>query len=281
MTTGAFVSTTCLADCGYAETLDAYRDVGIERVELGYCPDPLDVGEIVDSYPFEFVAHNYCLPTDEEFILNLASQDDSIRRRSVRYIEDAIEFCDRHGIDLYSFHAGFRVDPTLSLVFSGTDIPDYETSFETFVMSLCEIVEFAASYDVSLAVENNVVAPRNVADGDPLLLCAEPGEFERVFERVGGDRLSALLDVGHLKISARTLGFDAARFVDEVAPRVTAVHLHANDGSADQHRPSRPGDVTHAFYRRFPDATTSVEASFASATRLREYLDSLTSPTAT
>jgi len=122
---------------------------------------------------------------------------------------------------------------TISLVFSGTDIPDYGTSFETFVVSLCEIVEFAASYDVSLAVFTNVFAPSNVSDGDPLLYSAEPGKLERLPERVGSDSLGALLDVGRLDISAQTLKFDVVRFVDEVAPRVTAVHLHTNDRSAD------------------------------------------------
>lgn len=269
-----YASTTCLEGHGYVETFEAYEAAGVHRVELGYCPVDVDVGELVESFGFDFAAHNYFLPREDDFVLNLASQDDAIRRRSVSYVCEAAEFCDRHDIGLYTFHAGFRADPSLSLEFPREAEP-YERCFESFVDSLTAVVERTRDADVELAVENNVVAPRNVVGDEPLVLLCDPGEVERLFDRIDEDEVGLLLDTGHLNVSASTRGYDPSTFVDEVVPYLSAFHLHANDGQSDQHRPVARGDDGLSLYRRFPDVPTSVEAKFESATDLADHLDAL------
>ncbi|SFG17287.1 Sugar phosphate isomerase/epimerase [Halopelagius inordinatus] len=269
-----FASTTCLNGHSYVETLDAYEDAGLERVELGYCPDTLDMNEIVTSYDFEFAAHNYFRPLDDDFVLNLASRDESIRQRSVSYVCNGIDFCDKHGIDLYTFHAGFRADPNLSLEFP-CEVALYDRCFDLFVRSLREVAEYARDTDVELAVENNVVTEENVIEDEPLVLLCEPGECKRLFDSIDPEEIGILLDTGHLNVSAATRGYDPATFVEESAPYLKAFHLHTNNGESDQHRPITPDDSTLDIYQQFPDVVASVEAKFDHASELAAHLDTL------
>jgi uncharacterized protein (UPF0276 family) len=44
------------------------------------------------------------------------------------------------------------------------------------------------------------------------------------------------LDLGHLKVTPHWLGFDRYGFIDRVKNRVFAIHVHENNGQADEHR---------------------------------------------
>jgi sugar phosphate isomerase/epimerase len=274
-----YASTTCLSGRGYVETLDAYAAADVERVELGYCPETVDLSAVVEEYPFEFVAHNYCLPRDEPFVLNLASPDEHLRRRSIEYVEEAVEFCDTHGIDQYTFHAGFRADPDLSFSFPDGPLPSFEASFERFCTALETVLSATSETDVGLAVENNVVEPQHVIDGEPVVLVCTPGEVAELYERTEpfADRLGLLLDTGHAHVAASTLGFDLDQFLVEVSPNVGALHLHRNDGFGDQHRPITPDCVEFEMLQRFPDVTRTTEAKFEDVRALKRHLDWLRS----
>lgn len=81
-------------------------------MELGYHLEAVNLGSLIESYPFDYIAHNYSRQTDAEFILNLASQNPQIRDQSINYVLNALAFCEEHDIPTYSVHCGFRVDPT-------------------------------------------------------------------------------------------------------------------------------------------------------------------------
>ena len=72
-----------------------------------------------------------------------------------------------------------------------------------------------------------------------LLLGVTVDEVLGILDRAGRENLGLLLDVAHLHVSARSLGFDAAEFIRRTAPRVVAVHLSDNDGTRDDNRPVR------------------------------------------
>lgn len=270
---GAYASTTCLDVDGLEATLAAYAEAGVDAVELGYCGDPaVDVGGLVNEYPFDYLAHNYFLPREDEFILNLASADEAIRERSVRYVRDAVEFCDAHGIETYTFHGGFRVDPTLSLEFPTDDVPAYEAAWDRFVDSLRRVVASAEDPDVGLAVENNVLFEDHVVDGEPLLLFCDPGEFTRLFDAVPADEVGVLLDVGHLNVSAHTRGYDRWSVVEEVAPHVEGLHLHWNDGVEDSHGPIGGSSFVSGVLERFGDVPCTLEGRYGGVAELRREL---------
>lgn len=180
-----YVSTTCLQGVGYRETVRHYEDAGIDRIELGYCPETeIDLASVLRNADFNAVAHNYLRPVDERSVPNLASQDESIRQRSVEYVRDGLDFCSRHGIDSYTFHAGFRVDPDTSFRFNANTVPDVDSCMETFVESLRTLRPYAEELGVDIAIENSVATDDHMIDGTPVVLLAGPDEFETLIERV-------------------------------------------------------------------------------------------------
>ena len=49
-------------------------------------------------------------------------------------------------------------------------------------------------------------------------------------DAVDSDNLHLHLDADHLKVRARTVGFDPFVFVERFRDRIMACHLHDNDG---------------------------------------------------
>lgn len=268
-----FVSTSCLPGMSYRERLDVFEELAIDRVELGYCPDvTVDLERLVADYSFEFIAHNYFRPVRDEFIVNLASSDDTLRQRSISYVRDGIDFCDRHGIELFTTHAGFRIDPDENLQFETTDVPPASASLETFIESLERILPYADARNVEIAIENNVVAPEHVIDGEPVVLLSEPREFDTLLDAVD---VGILLDVGHLNVASETLGFDRNQFVNRHGAAVRAVHLHTNNRTDDQHNPVQPGSWAYQAWRQVGDVPTTVEAQFDKPAALESHLQLL------
>jgi len=239
-----YISTACLNGDVFA-VLDLYRESGFRNVELGSSHpynekiSPSTIGE----YDFNFLVHNYFPPPREPFIINIASQNRAILKRSLHQLKTGIDFCECLGTKLFTFHSGFRSDPDLNLRFKTGGIAPYAKAMKTTIQSLIEINEYAEDHGVKIAIENNVLAAHNLVNGeDGLLLMCEYWEFERLFREIDSDNLGLLLDLGHLKVTANTLGFDADEFIRRSKDRVFAVHLHENNGKLDEHRCPKEGD---------------------------------------
>ncbi|RKY48797.1 MAG: hypothetical protein DRP88_01290 [Candidatus Neomarinimicrobiota bacterium] len=240
-----YVSTSCLSSkYNYSQILDAYSNLGIKNVELGVCKDStLDVAKLIKKHDFNYIVHHYFPPPKEPFIVNLASPDKQILRKSMDQMKNSIDFCVDFNINFFSFHAGFRVDPDINLRFNFNNIPEYETSFDTFKESVEKIVDYAERRGVKVAIENNVLSEYNLIDGqNQLLLMCELWEFERLFGEISSKNLGILLDIGHLKVTANLLKFDADEFIDKLKDKVFAVHVHENNGRVDEHRCIKEGD---------------------------------------
>ena len=240
-----YVSTSCLSNkYKFPQILDAYSNLGIKNVELGICKDStLDVAKLLKKHDFNYIVHHYFTPPKEPFIVNLASQDKQILRKSIDQMIKSIDFCVDFDINFFSFHAGFRVDPDINLKFKFNNIPEYENSFNTFKESVEKIVDYAERMDVKIAIENNVLSEYNLSDGrNKLLLMCELWEFERVFNEIPSKNLGILLDIGHLKVTSNLLKFDADEFIDKLKDKTFAVHIHENNGRVDEHRCPREGD---------------------------------------
>lgn len=236
-----YVSTSCLRDGNnVVDVLEIYTKAGLKNIELGsshkYIGD-LSPAEF-KRYDLNFIAHHYFPPPEESFIVNLASQDPVILKRSREQVKRSIEFCYNLGIKLFTFHAGFRADPDLNFRFSQQQpVISYEKVFTTFVESLDEVNSYAQERGVRIAIENNVLSEYNVVDGqNKFLLFCEAEEFENLWQRIPSANVGILLDLGHLKVTSHWLGFDRYEFINKVKDKIFAIHIHENDGLIDQHR---------------------------------------------
>ena len=235
-----YVSTSCLVNPGNVfDVLETYARAGLRNVELG-SRHKYVAGLLPDNfkqYDFNFLVHHYFPPPEKPIIVNLASQNPAILEQSRLHIKRAIDFCHNLDIKLFTFHAGFCLDPDIKLQFPKDQPFSYEAAFTTFVESVNEISSYAEQRGTRLAIENNVLSEYNLVNGqNQFLLLCQAEEFERLWDRVPSANAGVLLDLGHLKVTSHWLQFDRYEFIDRVKDKVFAIHLHENDGQVDEHK---------------------------------------------
>ena len=240
-----YVSTSCLInEYNFLKILDIFSMLGIQNVELGVLIDHNEnLVKLLKQYNFNYIVHHYFPPGKEPFIINLASQNKQILKKSIDQIIKSIDFCNDYNIKIFSFHAGFRVDPDINLKFDLNNIAEYQTSFNTFKESVLKIADYARGKNVKVAIENNVLSKYNLVDGrNKLLLMCEAWEFKKLFQEIKLENLGILLDLGHLKISSNILKFNANNFIENLKNKIFLVHIHENNGEVDEHKCIKKGD---------------------------------------
>lgn len=232
-----YASTNCLkSPKNVLKVLDEYEKVNIENVELGSVHSYFDTRKLKD-YNFNFIIHNYFPPPKDPFNFNLASSDMTIRRKSINLAKNAINLCTNLNSPLYTFHAGFTIDPKkLGVAFDRSNVNDRKKSFENFIEGVLEIIEYAKKTDVKIAFEPNVVQEFNLINGkNELLLLAEYDEIEKFYTFISEKEIGILLDLGHMAVTSTWLKFDKNDFVSKCVNKVSAIHISNNDGLKDQH----------------------------------------------
>ena len=182
--------------------------------------------------------HNYFPPPEDPFVLNLASADPEIARRSCDLVTLALDLSGEFGASHYAVHSGYCLDPAVSSLgrpLQGTIGGTRQRALDGLVDNLRTLGEHAREAGVRLLVENHVLAAFNLEkfDENPLLM-ADPDEIELVLGELDGN-VGLLLDVGHLKVSSLTLGFDLVEAMSRLLPLAEGFHLSENGGMADDH----------------------------------------------
>ena len=233
-----YTSTSCLKNPkNVLKVLKEYEKADIENVELGSIHSFFNVKEL-KKFSFNFMIHNYFPPPKKSFIFNLASQNKKILRKSIETAKRAIDLCCETESPIYSFHAGFRVDPShLAKPFERNNVVNRKTATSTFVKSVREIVTYSKSRGIKLAMEPNVVQKFNLINGkNNLLLFADYKEIHLLFKHFKKKEIGLLLDLGHTSVTSHWLKYDRDEFVRLCKDKVVAVHISNNNGYSDQHK---------------------------------------------
>lgn len=217
--------------------MDLYRQ-GIPAVELsgGAYSRTYEVDLLALRKALALQVHNYFPPPEQPFVFNLASSDPALTERSVQQVREAMRLAVALGRPVYSFHAGFRINPRVAELgqpLGRHALRDRASALEQFGEKVLLLAEEARREGVTLLVENNVLNAVNLATfcEDPLLL-THPDEIATFMESMPSN-VGLLLDVAHLKVSARTLAFDPVAAHSQVKPWIQGYHLSDNDGTAD------------------------------------------------
>jgi sugar phosphate isomerase/epimerase len=212
----------------------------------------------------EYLVHNYFPPPPDSFVLNLASADPACLERTKAHCRAAVDLCAELGAPFFSVHSGFAFHAQPEDL--GRDLTrapriGMERAHDIFIESLRGLCGYAATKQIAVAIENNVVAPFNLVDGgNSMLLCATAEQMLSTHRDVACDNLAFLVDVGHVKVTATTLGFSPRRFLDEVATHVAGFHLSDNDGHADTNQLFDADAWFVPALAAFPDAVMVVES---------------------
>lgn len=140
------------------------------------------------------------------------------------------------GRPIYSFHAGFRINPQvleLGKKLGRYDLMNRSIALELFGDRVATLAEEARREGVTLLIENNVINMTNLSiyGEDPLLL-THPDEIYNFMKKMPSN-VRLLLDVAHLKVSAKSLKFDLIKAHETLKEWIEGYHLSDNAGDAD------------------------------------------------
>jgi endonuclease IV len=182
-------------------------------------------------------AHNYFPAPEIPFVLNLASNNKDIRRKSILHCVQGLQLSEKAGAPFFSAHAGFCIDPDpseLGQKLSQSKNINRDLNYRIFIESLHEVLKLSASTGLNFLIENNVLAKMNKHEDDTNpLLCVESAECIKVISDCNDKRIGLLIDTAHIKVSANTLGFSATDFFNETKDYIQCIHHSDNEGEYD------------------------------------------------
>jgi sugar phosphate isomerase/epimerase len=220
------------------ETALEFYNHGIPGVELsgGAFSATCEIDLIALPKELTLQVHNYFPPPANPFVLNLASNDIKISEQSVNHVRAAMRLAVLLRNPVYSFHAGFRINPRVADLggkLGRYDLIDRNIALDLFGERVEMLAEEARREGVTLLIENNVINIANISTyGDNPLLLTHPDEIADFMARMPSN-VGLLLDVAHLKVSAKTLEFDAICAHETLKDWIKGYHLSDNDGTAD------------------------------------------------
>lgn len=233
-----FVSTGGIKETTAYNTALTFIENGISGIELsGGAYEEIIISKyqkLLESASFQ--VHNYFPPPKKPFVFNLASVNHQIAEKSISHAKNAIKLSSALARPIYSFHAGFLLDPKVSELGKPIDAPhinDRKVCLDLFLERIASLAEYASSNNVQLLIENNVISDTNIKrfGEDPLLMTA-PKEAKFIMENTPSN-VNMLLDVAHLKVSANSLGFDRHEMFSACDKWIKAYHFSDNDGKSD------------------------------------------------
>ena len=184
-----------------------------------------------------FKVHNYFPPPKNPFVFNLGSLSEDIAKLSIKHVKNAVDYSVELGSNVFSFHAGFLLDPQVSELgdtISERRLYNRNESMIRFIERVNHFSDYAYSKKISLLIENNVVSLANYEEfsGDPLLM-TNTNEAKYIMENTP-ENVNLLVDVGHLKVSSRSLNFKEEEFLKTCKKWIKAYHLSDNNGKEDE-----------------------------------------------
>jgi len=243
MIKNVFVSTGFYKNENSNDTLKFFIKKKINTVELsgGNYINQNQIDEIksLNTKKTKVRIHNYFPPPKSKFVINLASRNDKIVRKSLGQLKKSIILSKQLNNKYFSFHAGFRFDPKpkqLGKKFKKIVLNDKKKSEKIFLNNIIKLNFFAKKNNVKLLIENNVINKKNFKTfkGNPLLL-TNPTDIINFYKKLPRS-IGFLLDVGHLKVSSVSENFDLKDGIIKLNKITNGYHLSDNNGLEDQNK---------------------------------------------
>lgn len=233
-----YVSTSCVKAARIGSAIELLAESGFKNIELSggtdyYTDIERDILALRDKYSLRYMLHNYFPPPRAHFVLNLASLDDDVRTRTLAHLTDAVLLSRRLNAPRFGFHAGFFADLTIAELGGGI-VRGVVRNKKEAVERFCDgfrLLQKAAGGDVTLYVENNVLAGSQAKAGMPFMLVTAD-DYRSLKKRID---FNLLLDTGHLKVSCRSLSLDFNAEAGAMASYSDYLHFSDNNGLSDEH----------------------------------------------
>ena len=233
-----YISTSCVKNTKIKDSVQELAENDFQNIELSggteyYENFEDDLLELKDKYNLNYRCHNYFPPPKKPFVLNLASLNDETFQMSFDHLKKVVALSNRLGADKFAFHAGFFIDIKLNEIgkkLSLDNLFDEKEAIERFCNAYSVIKKQAKN--VSLFIENNVFSKTNADtyDGENPFMMTNFNEYKSLKEKID---FNLLLDVAHLKVSAKTLRLDWEEEFENMISVSSYIHVSDNDGLHD------------------------------------------------
>jgi len=233
-----YISTSCIKNTKIKDSVEELATNGFKNIELSggteyYDNFENDLLDLKDKYNLNYRCHNYFPPPKKHFVLNLASLNDETFQISFKHLQRVIALSNRLGADKFAFHAGFFIDIKLREIgkkLSKDHLFNEVESIRRFCDAFQDLQKQACG--VSLFIENNVFSSTNADtyDGENPFMMTNFNEYISLKEKID---FNLLLDVAHLKVSAKTLKLDWEEEFEKMMDVSSYVHVSNNDGFHD------------------------------------------------
>lgn len=251
-----YVSSSCVKARTIKEAVIKLKKGGFFNIELSsgteyYVGLKNDLLELADKYDFNFLLHNYFPPPKKHFVINLASLDDAVSRKSMACLRRSLDLCGSLGIRKFSFHAGFFID--IRIFELGRAIPrrqlyERNAALKVFCNRFNQLQEYAPK--IKLYIENNVFSG-GVRKNYPMLNPFMLTNYADYLELRKMINFNLLIDVAHLKASCGSLGLNFPEQLGALLPHTDYLHISDADGGLKQHRPFTAGSRLLKSLREF------------------------------
>ncbi len=240
-----YVSTTFIKDnLPLKIAINKLYKSSICNVELGSNHSFEKNYKYLKKYKFNFCVHNYFPIPKKSLIINIASQDKIIRKKSLQHIKKAIKFSKTINAKLYTFHPGFVTDPDGSNIskknydFLWNEkkllTSSYSKSWKFMIKSIKEIIFYAKKEGVRIAIESEgSMSSKNH------LLMQKPIEYKKFFKIFKKKDIGINLNIGHLNLASKAFRFNKLNFIKNISNKIVAMELSHNFGKNDNHLPIR------------------------------------------
>lgn len=241
-----YVSSSCIKKNNISEIIKQFVDNDIKNIELSGGTNYYDnlVKDLVDlkqMYGLQYACHAYFPPPKKPFVVNLASCNDEIYKRSIDHYVNCIEMLKYLECKILSIHAGFLVEIGVNEIgkqLSNRIIYEETKAYERFCYAYEKIEKFCKKKGISLFLENNVLSAENFSqfDYNNYMMMTDYASIMKMKEKLN---FQLLLDLGHLFVSSNTLELDYCKECDMLQQHIKWIHISENNGVVDQHKPLR------------------------------------------
>ena len=237
-----YVSTGGFKDMSPTQAIKFLNKNGINKIELSGGKFEENLYHKLKKFKTNhFSIHNYFPIPKKPFVINIASLNSKINQKSMKQLMKGINLANKLNLKYFSFHAGFYLDPrpkNLGKIIESPKLFPKIKSDKKFYSNIKKLVKFSKKKKIKIFIENNVITKKNLKlfNINPLMLCSY-SDLREIRKKFPPKDLGFLLDIGHLKVSSKTLKKNFYNELKKIVPLTDALHLSENDALVDSNNP--------------------------------------------
>lgn len=251
-----YVSSACIKKHNIAEVIQQLAAHDIKNIELSggtdyYNEIEQDLKKLKKEFHLNYACHAYFPPPENSFAVNLASCNDKIYQQSIDHYVQCIDMMKRVDCRVLSIHAGFLVEIGANEIgkrLNNKIVYDEDRAYDRFCTAYEYIAKLCFESGIEFFLENNVLSAENYKEFDyhNYMMMTD---YLSIMKMKGQLDFHLLLDLGHLYVSANTLGLEYGQECERLKEYTKWIHISENNGVFDEHKPLRKkSEIMRAFY---------------------------------